>query len=118
MPDVLICNSGKIIGIVEMKYLPRAGARTEKDLKTLTWCVTHANRIGVRNDRYLGPGKNLKHYSLASDAVLCWAGVHRSGDTDLRKRVSKKLSPYFMELHAVTAKNEQPACYSNFRPRK
>ncbi len=36
-PDVLICNRNKIIGVVELKYLPRAKAKVAKDLQTLEW---------------------------------------------------------------------------------
>ena len=116
-PDVLICNSRNVIGVVELKYLPRAAPKIDKDLQTLAWVASHSGDIRIRNDRYLGANQPEREYSLSGDAVLCWAGVHRGLDGALSRRVAENVYPYFMELHAVTAENEDPKIVSNFRPR-
>jgi hypothetical protein len=117
-PDVLICNRHRIIGVVELKYLPRANANYRKDLQTLEWCGSHADSIQIRNERYLGRQSASKYYSLANDAVLCWAGVfNRPIVLSLRGKVSEKIHSHFMELHAVTVPGGIPTIYSNYTPR-
>ncbi len=71
-PDVVICNSQKVIGIVELKYTPRGRPNTEKDLETLS--LTTSESFEISNERYQGPQKNpRKIYSIADDAIMCWA---------------------------------------------
>jgi hypothetical protein len=102
-PDLVICNQRQIIGLVELKYKPRGRASYSKDLNTLRQLSENRLQFDVANERYLGPRKPPKPYSLAHDAVLCWAAVY-SG-----KRVS---SPDFLEaesrgdflaLHAIAS---------------
>jgi len=117
-PDVLICNRGKIIGVVELKYLPRVGPQVKKDLRTLDWVASHQKHISIGNERYLGIAQDERGYSLAADAVLCWAGVHRGpAGLRLQSRVSSRVKPRFMELHAVTGANVNPEIVSNYKPR-
>lgn len=116
-PDVLICNSKNVIGVVELKYLPRAAPKIEKDLETLAWVASHGGELRISNDRYLGSNRPEKVYSLASDAVLCWAGVHRGLNGTLSEHVAENVYPYFLELHAVTAINRNPKIVSNYRPK-
>lgn len=72
-PDVVICNTRRIIGIVEIKYAPRVRPQkgVEKDLSTLSFAAREASRLTLSNDRYLGPNAGKKLYPLANDAVLC-----------------------------------------------
>jgi len=93
LPDVVISDSRNIIGIVELKYLPRSGAKTEKDLKTLEWVAAHRGDILIRNDRYLGIVQPERAYGLSRDAVLYWAGVHRGLDGDVSSRVAREVYP-------------------------
>jgi len=116
-PDVLICNSRNVIGVVELKYLPRSAPKIDKDLETLAWVASHGGDLRISNDRYLGSNRLEKEYSLSSDAVLCWAGVHKGLDGALSERVAENVYPYFMELHAVTGINRDPKIVSNYRPR-
>jgi hypothetical protein len=116
-PDVLICNRNKIIGVVELKYLPRTGAKVAKDLRTLEWVASHQDHISISNARFLGIVQDERRYSLAADAVLCWAGVHRGqAGLLLQSRVSSRVRPRFMELHAVTSADEDPEIVSSYRP--
>jgi len=77
MPDIVVCNSRAIIGVVELKYLPRATAKVDKDLDSLHWIAARSQSIRLDNRRYCGVPIGSNVYSLANDAVLCWAGVRR-----------------------------------------
>jgi hypothetical protein len=117
-PDVMICNRDRIIGVVELKYQPRAKPKVAKDLQTLEWIASQGKHISIGNERFLGKVEDERQYWLAADAVLCWAGVHRgSPGWQLEPRVSSRLKPRFMELHAVTAVGENPEIVSNYKPR-
>ena len=117
-PDVLICNRYRIIGVVELKYLPRAKADYGKDLQTLEWCGSHADRIQIRNERYMGHQWGDRYYRLANDAVLCWAGVfNRPIALSLLDKVSDQIYSQFMELHAVTVPGANPTISSSYTPR-
>jgi hypothetical protein len=106
-PDVVICHTRQIIGVLELKYLPRASPKYKKDLATLTWFGLTATELTLSNDRYLGVvAASPKKYSLAPDAVLCWAGVYRAPKVDIKPPQS--LERRFLCLHAVTS-HGQPA---------
>ena len=121
MPDVVICSSNQIIGIVELKYTPKGKPKISKDLATLSWAYSEQSGILLANNRFLGVPYDETQYTLASDVVLCWAGVHR-GIRDvsypLNQQVAAPLKPNFMELHALTSANQEPRIASNYRPRK
>ena len=72
-PDVVICNSQEIIGVIELKYLPRTQPKYEKDLNTLKYVASKGRRLTITNNRFLGKTYGKKTYDVASDAVLCWA---------------------------------------------
>jgi hypothetical protein len=73
-PDIVLCNSRQIIGVVELKYVPRGLPKYAKDLRT-SRNIAKVDGITLSNDRYRGIERN-RFYTLASDAVLCWAGVY------------------------------------------
>lgn len=107
-PDIVICNSRSIIGVVELKYKPKGHPRTKKDLETLDWMASHPDGVQVKNDRYLGVPVDDRVYPLVADAVLCWAGVHKGMTEPVAQRISPRLNKYFVELHAVTSPGEDP----------
>jgi hypothetical protein len=107
-PDIVICNSRSIIGVVELKFKPLGHPRMKKDLETLEWMAEHPQGIQVQNDRYLGKPMDDRSYPLVSDAVLCWAGVHRGMVEPVEQQISPRLKNYFVELHAVTRPDEDP----------
>ena len=93
-------------------------AKAAKDLRTLEWAVTHQNHIFISNERFLGIVQDERRYSLAADAVLCWAGVHTGSPSKrLERLVSSRLKPRFMELHAVTGADVDPEIVSNYKPK-
>jgi len=107
-PDIVICNTRSIIGVVELKYNPKGYPRTKKDLETLDWMAEHPEGVRVQNDRYLGVPVDDRSYPLVGDAVLCWAGVHRGMAEPVSQKICARLEKYFVELHAVTRKDEDP----------
>jgi hypothetical protein len=107
-PDIIICNTKQIIGVVELKYQPRGRQNYKKDIDTLEFVVTHPNELFISNDRFLGKVVDSRSYPLAKNAVLCWGGVYTGKVVDLSSKVSINLIPRFLQLHAVTAHNEHP----------
>ena len=107
-PDILICDSKQIIGVVELKYQPRMMANTTKDLETLSWMAEHPTGIHLQNTRYRGPARAGREYGLATNAVLCWAGVHRGIAAPLSDKIPRELRQHFMELHAITHADREP----------
>ncbi len=103
-PDLLICHTQRIIGVVEFKFRPKSKASTTKDLGTLAWLASHPAGLKLSNKRYLGTGDDVvQAYALAEDALLCWAGVyHRSDIGQLNK------DRRFHAMHAVTSPGAAP----------
>jgi hypothetical protein len=115
-PDVVIYDTQKIIGIVELKYAPRAKIREidldyQKDLETLQLAVTHAEKLAISNDRFCGIAKRkIGPYPLAKDAVLCWAGVYTGDPID--KPEKDALSGRLLLLSALTTEGKDPVVMS------
>ncbi len=111
-PDIVICNSKSIIGIVEIKYGPRvklADKGHKKDLDTLRMALEHADTLTISNDRFRGVTKDNRKYPLAKDAVLCWAGVYAGEEINLRKVIDNgAFRERFLQLSALTVDGEHP----------
>lgn len=111
IPDIVICNSQRIIGVVELKYMPRAAPDYEKDLRTLKWFCSAPPPITLSNERYRGVDeKKVKAYELASDAILCWAGVYAEPRADVEHH-GRALGSRLLCLHAVTKPLLRPEIY-------
>ena len=106
-PDVVICDSQKIIGVVELKYLPRSRPKWRKDIHTLQFIASHPGGLAIANDRFLGEA-SVRNYPLVPNAVLCWASVYRERKLDLRSEISDPLRERFLQLHALTQDGEPP----------
>ncbi|NLY01209.1 MAG: hypothetical protein GXY83_34390 [Rhodopirellula sp.] len=107
-PDIVICNTRRIIGVVELKYLPRAIPAFRKDIATLEFAAANANRLVITNDRYRGITADNRHYPLAPDAVLCWGAVYTGKAMNLQSKVHATLQQRFLQLSAITATGEAP----------
>lgn len=108
-PDIVICDTKSIVGIVELKYTPRGRPGKPslfKDMETLIQSVTDANSLQISNDRYLGKTTVKRSFSLAENAVLCWAGVYKGKEIDKIKNES--LRKRFLQLSALTIKDANP----------
>lgn len=112
-PDIVICNTKQIIGVVELKYLPRTRPKYEKDLQTLDWMLMHSEELCVSNDRYQGDKDKaeVKRFELADDAVLCWAGVYASPKHDIKISEKDAFNKRLMVLHAITCKGKSPELF-------
>lgn len=106
MPDLLICNSREIIGVVELKYQPRARPNYSKDLETLEWIATHGSNISITNERFRGKTADARTYKLSKSVVYVWAGVH--ADKSITLPIPARLKSNFLELHAITTKDDDP----------
>ena len=108
-PDIVICDSKNIVGIVELKYTPRGRpgqASLDKDMETLMHAVTDASSLQISNDRYLGETSSMRSYPLAENAVLCWAGVYKG--KEIEKIKNESLRKRFLQLSALTIKDAPP----------
>lgn len=116
-PDLVVCDKKLIIGVVELKYLPRGLLNFEKhvkkDIKTLELIANYQQTIEISNDRFLGPADDGTPYSLAKDAVLCWGGVYRGNEEKDISEHTANLSRRFLGLHAVTSKQLAPIIFSS-----
>jgi hypothetical protein len=99
-PDIVICNSRSIIGVVELKYLPRAQPKFSKDLKALASIADAAHSIEIANDRFRGVAR--RQYPLAKDAVLSWAGVYTGDKVNLANKFPERFRDRFLQLDEVT----------------
>lgn len=115
-PDLLICATRQIIGVVEFKYTPRTKPSTEKDFGTLARIGDSADDVVVSNERFRGEGIP-RHYSVAADAVLCWAAVHAAATMHLPSKALARLGDRFLCLEAVTAKGTQARLRLNGKTR-
>jgi len=104
-PDLVICNSERIIGVVEFKYAPRGAPDYSKDLETLKRFALHGEAVSLSNERFRGEGQP-KTYRLAEDAVLCWAAVY--ADTFLEIQHPLAQNERFVRLDAITSASAPP----------
>jgi hypothetical protein len=110
-PDIVICNTRSVIGIVEIKYLPRVRPKFDKDLETLDWVLAHSKELELSNDRYRGKGAQAKKYPLSNDAVLCWGGVYAAPKKEsitLTKVPAAPINQRVFVLHAITHDEAEP----------
>ena len=104
-PDIVICSSRSIIGVVELKYVPRARPAWKKDIETLTFFASNPDTLQIANDRYRGLDIRNPSFRLAPDAVLCWGGVYTGSPLDLR---DVSIRDRFLQLNALTADGSKP----------
>jgi hypothetical protein len=107
-PDIVICNTRQVIGIIELKFKPRAAASWRNDLKKFRAIAGCKTRIAISHDRYRGIARRNKPYTLAKTVLYVWAGVHAESDFDLAGYAGT-LAPNFMALHAETVDGAQPS---------
>jgi hypothetical protein len=107
-PDLVVCNSREVIGIIELKYQPRAIPTWHKDVDTFHFLATHRESISISNTRFRGVEADARCYPLANDVLFVWAGVHAPCDLKLNEHVDPILVPYFMALHAETQVSGTP----------
>ena len=108
-PDVVICHTRRIIGVVELKYMPRGTPNPSKDVDTLAKFACSGDDIALANDRFRGIG-SVRSYAIASDAVLCWAGVYADAALILPTAEVEQCGSRFMRLDAITSRYAEADC--------
>lgn len=101
-PDLVICNSRAVIGIVELKYLPRAQPAWQKDIETFRWIIRHKSELAVSNVRFRGEDVDARRYPVSEDVLYVWAGIHAPCHIDLRESAGPEFASCFLALHAET----------------
>lgn len=115
-PDLLICDSGKVIGAIEFKYTPRQKSAFNKDLETLRLLSEVGGKtVTVANERYRGSG-HAKQYSIAEDAVLSWAAIHVQDECPLPDENDLTTNARFLCLEARTRADASPELFANNEP--
>jgi hypothetical protein len=117
-PDLLICNSLEVIGVVELKYTPRASrSPIRKDIRALCRLANYEGELAVSNQRFRGPQAKIRPYRFSSHVVFVWAGIHAEPELDACKRFKEEVAanPHrgvgkhsLLQLHAVTLKDSEP----------
>ncbi len=77
-PDIVVCNTRQIIGIVELKYQPRVRPSWRKDIGTFDWIDKHKDKISVSNVRFQGVEVDKRPYcsgQLTPDTGLSFSSA-------------------------------------------
>jgi len=64
--------------------------------------MKYAATLRISNDRFRGVTQDNRFYPLASDAVLCWAGVHAGEEIEIVASIRKPHT--LLQLSALTEK--------------
>ena len=112
-PDLLICNRNSIIGVVELKYLPKVVPKYEKDFATFESLAAHGTGIEIYNRRYRGPDGGRRRFTLSADPMFVWAGVYRGPTRDIPSWMPENFGlSQLLVLHAATAADAEPEIVS------
>lgn len=107
-PDIVICNTRSVIGIIELKYQPRVRPSWSKDVATFQWIGSNLKQLSICNRRFRGVEFDAKTYPVADDALFVWAGIHAPCDDDLHVSIGDRLAGQPLVLHAVTGRDKKP----------
>lgn len=108
-PDIAICNTRQVIGIIELKYQPRVLPTWQKDVATFRWIEAHRERLSVSNLRYLGDRGDVREYGFAPNILYVWAGVHVACELDLAAS-EEAADLQLLALHAETVAGAGAKC--------
>lgn len=115
-PDILVCNSREVIGIVELKYQPLRRPSWEKDFRSLESVGWSASEIEVENRRYQGPERGAQRFALAHSPLFVWAGVYAAPYRQIPSgEAPEDIASNLLVLHAVTHADRAPECFSGTR---
>lgn len=115
-PDILVCNSREVIGIVELKYQPRTRPSYTKDFQSLESLHREGDQIEVVNGRYSGPNRGGKRFAIAGDPLFVWAGVYTVPYRTIPEHSpSEGIAGNLLVLHAVAHPEAPPELYAGAR---
>lgn len=127
-PDIVVCDSTRVIAVVELKFLPRGilspgeGGELKKgvakDISTLSEVAVNFDTAGsgqtsiemrIVHERYLGVNAKAHTYTISNDSLLVWAGIYRkpANVSSLDEGFVFKDHPLFqgknwLEIHSLT----------------
>lgn len=111
-PDLLVCNTRNVFGVIELKYQPNVKPRFLKDMQALETVAWDSDTIEIVNTRYRGPEKGRNTYGVAADALFVWAGVYREPWVPIPPdRTPEIMHRRLMVLHAVTRRDQPPEVF-------
>ncbi|TCG04915.1 hypothetical protein BZM27_37455 [Paraburkholderia steynii] len=112
-PDMMICNAREVICILELKYVPRGKANTDKDMRSIS-SIARAPGLSVALERYSGSELPPLSFDVSRSVLFAWAGVH-CGDSEPAQEWADPAfqGHYFLELHAVTSEGREPSLRYN-----
>jgi len=116
-PDIVITNSREVVAVIELKYLPRAQPKYEKDVATLAFIAQQRIELQLYHRRHRGVRKDYPRYRMAKHILFVWAGVHKPEllqSEFLYADGRPELDGCFMELHAETQSNGLPNIYQRY----
>lgn len=85
-------------------------------METLRAIAANRSELQVANSRYRGDRSKAKAYSIASNALFVWAGVHREAVSNDASSAPfntgvPELEGCFLELHAETSDTGPPRIF-------
>ncbi|NEZ04284.1 hypothetical protein G4Y73_09020 [Wenzhouxiangella sp. XN201] len=108
-PDILICNTREVIGIVELKYQPRTRPSYTKDFRSLESLHWDADQIEIVNGRYRGPNRGGTCFAISGSPLFVWAGVYAAPYRTIPEQPpSDGIASNLLVLHAVTQSDDPP----------
>jgi len=118
-PDIVICNTVRVIAVIEIKYMPRGLPSSDRDVEKLRYIARHRKHLHVSNVRFRGPASDSKEYPFSDDVVFVWAAVHRapkdlydSPEAAMLSKGIKELEGCFLQLHAETIEDAKPRVFA------
>jgi hypothetical protein len=106
-PDLAVCNTKKVIAVLELKYTPRGRPKYEKDIRNLADIARHRRKIVVSNRRFRGLERDSQEYPLSKSILFVWAGVqageNHSDQVYEYAKHHRILDDCYLGLHAETA---------------
>ena len=110
-PDIIICSKTEVIAIIELKYLPKGKSKYQKDIYSLNTLAKYRRELQFNYKRFLGEDKT---FGFSNSILFVWAGIYNRLDSHVGDDFSKgyaSLSDCYMQLEAVTSKDEIPVIY-------
>ena len=113
-PDIVICSKKEVISVIELKYLPRAQPKYEKDIDTMALISRKRKQVSISNSRFRGSEVDSRDYTLSNNILFVWAGIHATPKKEITRLYSSKyksLDGCFVQLHAETQHDDKPIIY-------
>ncbi len=118
-PDIVICNTVRVIAVIEIKYMPRGLPSSDRDVDKLRYIAKHREHLHVSNVRFRGPASDAKVYKFSKDVLFVWAAVHKtprdsyeSPEVSMLSQGIKELERCFLQLHAETSEDAKPRVFA------